>query len=62
VQREQYLGLIRDAGFIDVAVPKEKPIVIPEDVIQSELAEFPAELRTMGGARLISVTVRAVKP
>jgi SAM-dependent methyltransferase len=62
VQREQYLGLIRQAGFIDVAVPKEKPIVIPEEVIQSELAEFPAELRTMGDARLISVTVRAVKP
>ncbi|MFZ1728927.1 MAG: arsenite methyltransferase [Bacteroidota bacterium] len=62
VKREEYLGLINDAGFIDVAVPKEKPIVIPDDVIQSELASFPEEQRSMGGARLVSVTVRAFKP
>ncbi|MBE0644901.1 MAG: arsenite methyltransferase [Bacteroidetes bacterium] len=61
-QRERYLDYIREAGFVDVTIPKEKPIVIPDDVLQGELASFPPEQRTMGSARLVSVTVRAVKP
>ncbi len=61
-QRERYLGYIREAGFTAVSIPKEKPIVIPDDVIQSELAHLPEEQRSMGSARLVSVTVHAVKP
>ncbi len=61
-RRERYLGYIREAGFIDVSIPKEKPIRIPDDVIQSELAHLPEEQRSMGSAHLVSVTVRAVKP
>ena len=60
--REQYLGHIRAAGFTEVAIPKEKEIVISDSILQSELADLPAEQRSMGDARLVSVTVRAVKP
>lgn len=61
-KREEYLGHIRAAGFTELAIPKEKDIHIPDSVLQAELAELPAEQRSMGDARLVSVTVRAVKP
>ena len=60
-KREEYLGHIRAAGFGEVTIPKEKAIVIPDSVLQAELAHLPAEQRTMGTARLVSVTVRAIK-
>jgi SAM-dependent methyltransferase len=61
-RREEYLGHITECGFVDVATPKEKPIHIPDDVLQDVLAALPAEKRNLDGARLVSVTVRAVKP
>jgi arsenite methyltransferase len=61
-KREEYLGHIRAAGFTEVAIPKEKDIRIPDTVLQDELAHLPEAQRTMGSARLVSVTVHAVKP
>lgn len=60
--REVYLGRIRDTGFGDVTVLTEKPIVIPEDVLDRVLRAFPEERLAVNDARLVSVTVRAVKP
>lgn len=62
LQREEYLKLLRDAGFTNVDVAKEKVIEVPEDVVErdasaSDLAAF----RRNGGA-IVSVTVKGVKP
>jgi SAM-dependent methyltransferase len=61
-RREQYLGHITQSGFINVSTPKEKPIHIPNEVLQEVLAVMPEEKRNLEGARLVSVTVRGVKP
>jgi len=61
-QREEYLAHITDSGFTDVSIPKEKPIHIPEEILHEVLSALPEDRRNLEGARLVSVTVRAVKP
>lgn len=61
-RQERYLEIIRSTGFVDVTIPKRKDIVIPANILEQELAALPPEQRTMGDARLLSVTVRAFKP
>lgn len=62
IQKDHYLNLISKNGFINVTVQKEKPIVIPDDILSQymntdELAAF----RT-SGTGIFSVTVYAEKP
>ena len=61
-RREAYLAHITGAGFGEVRIPKEKPIHIPGDVLRQVLASLPPERRNLDTARLVSVTVCAVKP
>ena len=62
IQKEKYLQLIQQNGFKNIAVQKEKAILIPNDILknylaESELAEFKA-----GNVGIFSVTVYAEKP
>lgn len=62
IQKEKYLEFIKQNGFTNITVQKEKAIVIPDDILknylgQSELDEFKA-----GTAGIFSVTVYAEKP
>lgn len=61
-QREEYLAHIEQAGFTSVAIPKERPLDIPQEILDSELADYPPEDRSLKGANLASITVRAFKP
>jgi ubiquinone/menaquinone biosynthesis C-methylase UbiE len=33
VQREEYLGFITKTGFVNLQIQKEKPIIIPDDIL-----------------------------
>jgi ubiquinone/menaquinone biosynthesis C-methylase UbiE len=62
IQKESYLDLIRNNGFVNMTVQKEKPIIIPDDILKNylsdaELANFKAD--TTG---IFSITVYAEKP
>jgi arsenite methyltransferase len=62
IQKEAYLALMRNSGFIDIAVQKEKPILIPGDILskyldEKEIADFNA-----GSTGIFSVTVFGKKP
>jgi arsenite methyltransferase len=61
IQKSEYLALIREAGFGQVDIPKEKEIMIPESILHDVSAALPEEHRTLSGARLASVTVTGVK-
>ncbi|MBN1448209.1 MAG: arsenite methyltransferase [Bacteroidetes bacterium] len=61
-QRETYLAHITRCGFAEIGIPKEKSVSIPETVLQDVLASLPKDRRDLNGARLVSITVRAVKP
>lgn len=62
IQKNEYLGLITANGFTNIQLQKEKPIVIPDDILKNYLSE--AEMKTLKEADLgiFSITVYAEKP
>lgn len=62
IQRETYLELINITGFTNVTIQKEKPIIIPDDILSQYLSpEGIAAFRTSGNG-IQSITVYAEKP
>ena len=62
IQRETYLELINITGFTNVTIQKEKPIIIPDDILSQYLSpEEIAPFRTSGNG-IQSITVYAEKP
>lgn len=61
LQENDYLGIIRELGFEDIAVQKRKPIVVPDDILRNYLnAEELAAFKT-SGTGIFSITVFARK-
>lgn len=62
IQKDEYMRLIYVNGFENVTVQKEKPIVIPDDILSNYLnAEQLASFKS-GNTGIYSVTVYAEKP
>lgn len=62
IQKEDYLQFIRDAGFQNLALQKEKTIQIPEDILSRYLSAEEIASFQMGNTGIFSVTVYAEKP
>ncbi|RAJ78976.1 ubiquinone/menaquinone biosynthesis C-methylase UbiE [Chitinophaga dinghuensis] len=61
IQKQDYLGMIADAGFTNISIQKEKTITIPDDILANYLnTEEIAEFRS-GNTGIYSVTVYAEK-
>ncbi|ELR73363.1 tRNA (adenine57/58-N1)-methyltransferase [Fulvivirga imtechensis AK7] len=62
IQKDEYLNFIHEQGFLQVTIQKEKPIIIPADILSQYLT--PAELEDFksGASGIFSVTVYAEKP
>jgi SAM-dependent methyltransferase len=62
IQMEEYLDLIRQTGFENVRIQKQKPILIPDEILREYLSE--AELQAFLAAKtgIFSITVYAEKP
>ena len=39
IQQSDYLQIIKDAGFSNISVQKEKPIIVPNDILKNYLSE-----------------------
>lgn len=62
VNKEDYLAGIKNAGFVNVQVQKQKAIIIPDDILTNYLsAEEIAQYRA-GDASIESITVYGEKP
>ncbi len=62
IQKEEYLGIIHEAGFSNVVVQKEKDITLPDEMLanylsQDEIAQFKSS-----NSKIKSITVYAEKP
>lgn len=62
IQKEEYLSLITTTGFENIIIQKEKPIIIPDDILKNylnnqEIADFKEK-----GNVILSITVYAEKP
>lgn len=62
LQKDEYLNIIRDTGFITVKVQKQKAIVIPDDILTAYLTTEELESYKNSGSGIFSVTVYAEKP
>jgi SAM-dependent methyltransferase len=62
VQREEYLGFITKTGFVNLQIQKEKPIIIPDDILSKYLDPDQIASFRNGETGIFSVTVYAEKP
>lgn len=62
IQRETYINYIREAGFENITIQKEKPIVLPEDILSQYLTEEAITEFNTGSTGIYSITVFAQKP
>jgi len=57
LQKEVYLDLIIKNGFVNVAIQKEKPIFIPDDILINYLSEDQINSFKQSGSGIFSITV-----
>jgi len=62
IQKEVYLELIQTNGFEDIVIQKEKPIIIPDDILSQYLDEEGLRGFRSGATGIYSITVFARKP
>lgn len=62
IQKEDYLQYIKDAGFENLKLQKEKPITIPDDILDKYLSAEELANFQIGETGIFSITVYAEKP
>jgi len=62
IQKQEYLSIIRQTGFVNIEIQKEKKIIIPDDILLRYIS--PVELRqwNTSGIGIYSITVYGEKP
>ena len=61
IQKTDYLSLIEEAGFTNVTIQKEKPIIIPDDILTQYLENDALASFKNGETGIFSITVFAQK-
>lgn len=62
IQKEVYLELIQISGFVNIKIQKQKPILIPDDILIHYLTESEINAFKNGDTGIFSITVYAEKP
>lgn len=61
IQKRDYLDLINNNGFSNIIIQKEKPIIVPDDILKQYLNEKELNDFKAGATGIFSVTVYAEK-
>lgn len=61
IQKADYLQIIQDAGFKNITLQKEKPIIVPNDILKNYLTPEEIETYTAAKTNIYSITVYAEK-
>ena len=61
IQKDTYLGYIRKLGFENITIQKEKPIEIPNDILDKYLSDEEIQNFNSGSVGIYSITVFAQK-
>ena len=61
IQKDEYLGYISELGFENIRLQKEKPIIIPDDILGRYLSEKEIKEFNNGETGIYSITVFAQK-
>tara|TARA_R100000935_G_scaffold58484_2_gene95797 strand:- start:451 stop:1341 length:891 start_codon:yes stop_codon:yes gene_type:complete len=62
IQKTEYLQFIKDAGFQNIQIQKEKPIIIPNDILEKYLSTEEVKNFNSSDTGIFSITVYAEKP
>ena len=62
IQKDSYLSIIKEAGFINISIQKEKRITLPDEILKDYLSAKAMEEFKNGNTGIFSVTVYAEKP
>ena len=62
IQKEDYLSIIKEAGFENISLQKEKEIIIPDDILQQYLSDKEITAYKKRLTKIESITVYADKP
>ncbi len=62
IQKQVYLDLIEANGFKNIAVQKDKAIIIPDDILKQYLSQEQLSAFKQSGTGIRSITVYAEKP
>ena len=61
VQKEEYLNIIKETGFENITLQKEKVITVPDDILSSYLTADEIRIYKESGVGIYSITVYAKK-
>lgn len=62
IQRQVYMELIEHNGFVNIAVQKDKAIIVPDDILSNYLSAEEIAAFRASGTGIRSITVYAEKP
>ncbi|MEO6330795.1 MAG: arsenite methyltransferase [Ginsengibacter sp.] len=62
IQKEVYMELIKNNGFTNITIQKDKSIIIPDDILCSYLSAKQTATFKQSGTGINSITVYAEKP
>jgi arsenite methyltransferase len=62
IQKMEYLSIIKEAGFSNITIQKEKRITVPNEILKDYLSAEAIEDFKNGSTGIFSVTVYAEKP
>ena len=62
IQKDEYLHIIKQTGFVNIEVQKEKRITIPDDILRQFISPEEITQWTNSGVGIYSITVYAEKP
>ncbi|MCU0427186.1 MAG: arsenite methyltransferase [Candidatus Kapabacteria bacterium] len=62
IQKHDYQSIIEEQGFINVGVPKEREIFLPDELLRAFITEAEIAVFRASNTRLLSITVVGFKP
>ncbi len=62
IQKEKYLSLIKESGFENILIQKERRITLPDEIVLQYLTQEEFEVYKSGQSGIFSITVYAEKP
>ncbi|WP_234108572.1 arsenite methyltransferase [Chryseobacterium sp. R2A-55] len=61
IQKSDYLEIIENSGFKNIVLQKEKPIIVPDDILKNYLNEDEIQQYKNSDTRIFSITVYGEK-
>ncbi len=61
IQKKEYLDIIEKSGFQNITLQKQKPIIVPDDILKNYLTEEEIHQYKKSSTRIYSITVYAEK-